>query len=96
MNGKSTYIVENIDYHNEELIGIKEKYKDSFFSNLNIISRKNIFYALNYIFSFWINNMSTYSLHIYACHCNCHSNKVNLYELYAKLNIYFCYLSRKE
>lgn len=42
-----------------------------------IISRKAILHAIDYIFQYWIDNMSILTYNIYTCHSNCHSNVID-------------------
>lgn len=39
-----------------------------------VISRKNLLKAIDYIFNMWTLTMSTYTLQIITCHSNCHTN----------------------
>ena len=43
-----------------------------------IISRKDLLKAIDFIFNKWATSMSTYTLHVVTCHSNCHMNIANI------------------
>ena len=60
-----------------------------------VISRKNILNAIDYIFRYWLEHMSTVSYTITSCHSNCHENTVEsryatTIQRYVTGSVYYC------
>lgn len=76
-NGAFAY---EIDVKKNDIFDLKlADVKKLFMLNIgNVISRKNVLKAIDYIFRYWLENMSSINYVITLCHSNCHSNFITM------------------